>query len=167
MTTSYELKARAALDKYNGEQLSLQILETVPIHYELFSHSVTYRICVKPDGDWSCGKPIQPSQLLGNLNFGNNQQLHMQRLSRHFYFNVSVPVNGRLVVHFQARKSFLRRHEIPPDASRGIVLHPSEAYYVDGNGRIHTFQSQALLLQAPTPDMSMPYNVITLVSVCL
>ncbi|KAH7908372.1 GPI transamidase component PIG-T [Hygrophoropsis aurantiaca] len=67
---------------------------------------------------------------------------------------LTVPPNSTLRVQLALSKAFLRYTEHPPDAMRGWDL-PGGVLFP----RIHT---PALLTDLPTPDFSMPYNVIIL-----
>lgn len=83
---------------------------------------------------------------------------------------ISVPPASTIVLTYSFEKSILRYTEYPPDANRGFDIAPavirilpvannsapsSEAAYL---------RTTSLLLPLPTPDFSMPYNVIILTS---
>ncbi|KAL3895734.1 MAG: hypothetical protein SGCHY_004521 [Lobulomycetales sp.] len=71
---------------------------------------------------------------------------------------VHLPV-GKTSLHIDFEKSFIRYTEHPPDANRGFDMGPLVATRVEDG---HVFYSTNLLMNMPTPDFSMPYNVITL-----
>ncbi|KRY17444.1 GPI transamidase component PIG-T [Trichinella patagoniensis] len=108
------------------------------------------------------------------------------RLKPH-YFELLIHVPALSVCHLQINfdKSLLRWTEYPPDANRGFMLPAASLLYytpdfkVDNDAvskalnfsqkNFDTFKQpvqvygESLLLNLPTPDFSMPYNVICLV----
>eukprot|EP00549_Striatella_unipunctata_P021809 CAMPEP_0118694908 /NCGR_PEP_ID=MMETSP0800-20121206/12837_1 /TAXON_ID=210618 ORGANISM="Striatella unipunctata, Strain CCMP2910" /NCGR_SAMPLE_ID=MMETSP0800 /ASSEMBLY_ACC=CAM_ASM_000638 /LENGTH=165 /DNA_ID=CAMNT_0006593531 /DNA_START=544 /DNA_END=1041 /DNA_ORIENTATION=+ len=58
---------------------------------------------------------------------------------------------------------FLNFESFPPDPNRGILLPPSTALFTSTNHQVFLF-STCPLLMPPVPDMSMPFNVISLTS---
>ncbi|KAG7379214.1 hypothetical protein PHYPSEUDO_008888 [Phytophthora pseudosyringae] len=90
-----------------------------------------------------------------------------------------LPANTTLVFSLQMEKVFLRLSEHPPDANRGFdipsgvatfdVLDDGEAFSICGKEAespnfTTTLFTEPLLVPLPTPDFSMPYNVITMTS---
>jgi phosphatidylinositol glycan class T len=72
---------------------------------------------------------------------------------------MSIPADSTVVLTYDFEKAILRYTEYPPDANRGFDI-PAAVITV-GNVSIRT---TSLLLPLPTPDFSMPYNVIILTS---
>jgi phosphatidylinositol glycan class T len=72
---------------------------------------------------------------------------------------ILVPANSTVVLTYDFEKAILRYTEYPPDANRGFDI--SAAVITIGN---ETIRTTSLLLPLPTPDFSMPYNVIILTS---
>ncbi len=72
---------------------------------------------------------------------------------------IRIPANSTVVLTYDFEKAILRYTEYPPDANRGFDVAP--AVITIGNVSIRT---TSLLLSLPTPDFSMPYNVIILTS---
>ncbi|KAG6976687.1 hypothetical protein JG688_00001093 [Phytophthora aleatoria] len=90
-----------------------------------------------------------------------------------------LPPNTTLVFSLQMEKAFLRLSEHPPDANRGFdiasgvatfdVLDNGEKSSTCGKEAVSpsfttTLFTEPLLVPLPTPDFSMPYNVITMTS---
>ncbi|KAJ8523991.1 hypothetical protein ON010_g17128 [Phytophthora cinnamomi] len=87
-----------------------------------------------------------------------------------------LPANTTLVFSLQMEKAFLRLSEHPPDANRGFDIASGVATFnvqVGAQealicGKPPTFTTtlftEPLLVPLPTPDFSMPYNVITMTS---
>jgi phosphatidylinositol glycan class T len=74
---------------------------------------------------------------------------------------ILIPANSTVVLTYDFEKAILRYTEYPPDANRGFDIAPAVITIGNGMGSIRT---TSLLLSLPTPDFSMPYNVIILTS---
>ena len=85
---------------------------------------------------------------------------------------ISVPANTTVVLTYDFDKAILRYTEYPPDANRGFDVAPAVIKLLGVETTTQSSISQAplyirtssLLLPLPTPDFSMPYNVIILTS---
>ncbi|KAI9920629.1 hypothetical protein PsorP6_000189 [Peronosclerospora sorghi] len=90
-----------------------------------------------------------------------------------------VPANSTLIFSLQMEKVFLSYSEHPPDANRGFDIASGVATFniqrdsmeqstccelVRSPGFTTTLFTEPLLVLLPTPDFSMPYNVITMTS---
>lgn len=97
-----------------------------------------------------------------------------------------IPANDKLIIHCGFENSFLRWSDYKPDANKGVLIGPASIRLIhcpgcleyrvapiSANGsynhlddEFHSMRlySRPLLLVQPTPDFSMPYNVICLVS---
>lgn len=88
---------------------------------------------------------------------------------------ISVPANSTVILTYDFDKAILRYTEYPPDANRGFDVAPavirllpnsgnaSRSSVVEGQAEVY-IRTSSLLLPLPTPDFSMPYNVIILTS---
>ncbi|KAI0068973.1 Gpi16 subunit GPI transamidase component [Artomyces pyxidatus] len=129
-------------------ELSVLYLETMPWHVEFYLH--TLRI-TGPDGQ-------QCNDLFSNMTYTppvpHAQPAMLQAM-------LTLPPLTTLRLTMDARKSFLRYTEHPPDAQRGWDLPPAVFVTQSASGgaskRVYT---PALLVDLATPDFSMPYNVI-------
>ncbi|KAI9663578.1 MAG: Subunit of the glycosylphosphatidylinositol transamidase complex-like protein [Trizodia sp. TS-e1964] len=74
-----------------------------------------------------------------------------------------VPANSTVVLSYSFEKAVLRYTEYPPDANRGFDIAPAVIRLTSAGPPIY-LRTTALLLPLPTPDFSMPYNVIILTS---
>ncbi|EDN09941.1 GPI transamidase component GPI16 [Histoplasma capsulatum] len=93
---------------------------------------------------------------------------------------LSVPAASTVTLIYDFEKAILRYTEYPPDANRGFNVAPAVIRLLDdqnmaeGQGKTSESRAQpqppiylrttSLLLPLPTPDFSMPYNVIILTS---
>lgn len=81
---------------------------------------------------------------------------------------LSVPAASTVTLTYDFEKAILRYTEYPPDANRGFNVAPAVIRILGGddNGTSNPIylRTTSLLLSLPTPDFSMPYNVIILTS---
>lgn len=83
---------------------------------------------------------------------------------------LSIPAKSTVEITYEFEKAILRYTEYPPDANRGfdvapavIRVLPSTSHEGEEAGDYY-LRTTSLLLPLPTPDFSMPYNVIILTS---
>jgi GPI-anchor transamidase subunit T len=91
-------------------------------------------------------------------------------------FEIVLPINSSFKYSFYFEKMFLKISDHPPDANRGFDISSSMIFFNDSNIIDNSFYfkkyfdsnscyyTDSLLIMLPTPDFSMPYNVITLSS---
>jgi len=85
---------------------------------------------------------------------------------------LEIPAKSEVEIRIPFSKEYIRYTEHLPDASRGWELPPAIVYLVDGaigaDGSAHArrlrLYTSKLLVDLPTPDFSMPYNVIIMTS---
>lgn len=82
---------------------------------------------------------------------------------------ISVPPASTVMLTYDFEKAILRYTEYPPDANRGFNVAPAVIKILDqtdglGSPQDVYIRTTSLLLPLPTPDFSMPYNVIILTS---
>lgn len=81
---------------------------------------------------------------------------------------LSVPAASTVTLTYDFEKAILRYTEYPPDANRGFNVAPAVIRILGSSDARQTapvyIRSTSLLLPLPTPDFSMPYNVIILTS---
>ena len=85
---------------------------------------------------------------------------------------ISIPAESTLILTYDFDKAILRYTEYPPDANRGFDVAPAVIRLLgETSDRSSSISHQpvyirtsSLLLPLPTPDFSMPYNVIILTS---
>lgn len=86
----------------------------------------------------------------------------------HLELRMVIPPASTLTLTYDFEKSILRYTEYPPDANRGFDASPAiirvlSPYQTTDRKGIY-LRTTPLLLYLPTPDFSMPYNVIILTS---
>jgi len=82
---------------------------------------------------------------------------------------ISLPPASTATLTYDFEKAILRYAEYPPDANRGFNVAPAVIRILnetnaDGTRKDVYIRTTSLLLPLPTPDFSMPYNVIILTS---
>ena len=88
---------------------------------------------------------------------------------------IAVPPSSTVVLTYDFDKAILRYTEYPPDANRGFDVAPAvirllppfgntSSSIIKDEQQANYIRTTSLLLPLPTPDFSMPYNVIILTS---
>ncbi|KAI9718772.1 MAG: hypothetical protein M1812_003946 [Candelaria pacifica] len=80
-----------------------------------------------------------------------------------------VPASSTVTLTYDFEKAILRYTEYPPDANRGFDVAPAIIRLITSSTSSSSstpvfLRTTSLLLSLPTPDFSMPYNVIILTS---
>ncbi|KAF2680906.1 GPI transamidase component GPI16 precursor [Lentithecium fluviatile CBS 122367] len=86
----------------------------------------------------------------------------------HLELRMIIPAASTLILTYDFEKAILRYTEYPPDANRGFDAPPAVirilSPYLSTDKKGIYLRTTPLLLPLPTPDFSMPYNVIILTS---
>ncbi|KAF2734426.1 GPI transamidase component GPI16 precursor [Polyplosphaeria fusca] len=85
----------------------------------------------------------------------------------HLELRMLIPASSTLTLTYDFEKAILRYTEYPPDANRGFDAAPAVIRLVSPGSADRKgvyIRTTSLLLPLPTPDFSMPYNVIILTS---
>lgn len=85
----------------------------------------------------------------------------------HLELLLQIPARESVDLVYEFEKAVLRYTEYPPDANRGFDVPPAIIRILGGEGHGQEggyLRTTSLLLPLPTPDFSMPYNVIILTS---
>lgn len=82
---------------------------------------------------------------------------------------LSIPPASAVTLTYDFEKAVLRYTEYPPDANRGFNVAPAVIRIISQTNSDDDIyiRTTSLLLPLPTPDFSMPYNVIVLTSTVL
>ena len=155
---------RAVITNTSPETVFLSYLESLPWFMKLYLH--TLQTSIKP-----LGHSISPQDSLGDdpIREIYYRPAVDRRRGTHLELLLTVPALSSLTLTYDFEKAILRYTEYPPDANRGFDVAPavirllpsSNSTLQDGSAYLRT---TSLLLPLPTPDFSMPYNVIILTS---
>ncbi|CAO1597136.1 Subunit of the glycosylphosphatidylinositol transamidase complex-like protein [Xanthoria calcicola] len=137
--------------------VSFTYFETLPWFMKPYLHTLKAQIAASPSQPQE--KIIKSIYYRPALDRQRGTQLELQ---------ISVPPASTVRLTYDFEKAILRYTEYPPDANRGfdvapavIRLHPDPA---NPSSKAVYLRTTSLLLSLPTPDFSMPYNVIILTS---
>ncbi|KAK6200181.1 putative GPI transamidase component [Scheffersomyces amazonensis] len=143
--------------KNPSDQDSIDFLyfESLPWFARLYLNTLTIKIH-NSTGEFS-GKELE-SEFIKNTYY--RPAIDRSRPS-HLELLISIPANSTIILTYQFDKSLLLYHEYPPDANHGFAVEPAIITVLDNQGKdIYELRTTSLLLTLPTPDFSMPYNVI-------
>ncbi|ETI19414.1 hypothetical protein G647_09248 [Cladophialophora carrionii CBS 160.54] len=156
----------------SSEAVTFVYFETLPWFMRPYMHTLTAQIVSKPN-DPSSSLSATPSdaakQLIKDMYYSPAVDRHRPT---HLELLVTVPPLTTISLTYAFEKSILRYTEYPPDANRGFnipaavirILTPALHDPAGGHTRDVYLRTTSLLLPLPTPDFSMPYNVIILTS---
>jgi GPI-anchor transamidase subunit T len=126
-------------------------LETLPWFMKPYLHTLRAHI------DISTENPIKETYYRPAVD---------RRRGTHLELRMVIPASSVLTLTYDFEKAILRYTEYPPDANRGFDAAPAVIRLLSPpSDRKGTYlRTTSLLLPLPTPDFSMPYNVIILTS---
>lgn len=154
------------LDLYNptNEIQKVVIFETLPWFVRLYLHSMVLTITNDDTGEVEIINVQDPklSQYITEMIYNPA----VDRIApTHLELTVLVPVKTKVKFSFDFDKAMLLYAEYPPDANHGFELEPAVFALVDPEDETkikYVMRTTTSLLTLPTPDFSMPYNVIIL-----
>lgn len=111
------------------------------------------------------GNPIPSPNLIKDMHY---RPAVDRRRGTQLEIHLSVPAASTVTLTYDFEKAILRYTEYPPDANRGFDVAPAVIRLISQPSNISSkpmyLRTTSLLLPLPTPDFSMPYNVIILTS---
>ncbi|KAK6542883.1 Subunit of the glycosylphosphatidylinositol transamidase complex-like protein [Orbilia ellipsospora] len=142
------------------DSIEVVYLESLPWFMKPYLHTLNARLLPPPlDGD---GDVISELYYRPALDRKRGTQLEAKLV---------IPANSVVIVTYDFEKAVLRYTEYPPDANRGfdvasaiITIPPHRRGSDRRNVPATSIRTTSLLLSLPTPDFSMPYNVIIFTS---
>lgn len=128
-------------------------LESLPWFMKPYLHTLKAQIA---------GQISQPSDIIKDIYY--RPALDRQRGTQ-LEIRMTVPPASIVTLAYDFEKAILRYTEYPPDANRGFDVAPAVIRLTSNttSGPVY-LRTTSLLLPLPTPDFSMPYNVIILTS---
>jgi len=136
------------------EAVEFVYMESLPWFMKLYLHTLKAKLSNGNGHEEARGKSedvIQEMYYRPALDRKRGTQLEVR---------IVIPANSTVILTYDFEKAILRYTEYPPDANRGFDIAPA-VITIGGGVSIRT---TTLLLPLPTPDFSMPYNVIILTS---
>jgi phosphatidylinositol glycan class T len=141
------------------ESIDLVYLESLPWYMKPYLHTLRAAVSSN-DGEPASIDPIKETYYRPALD--RHRGTHLELL-------LTIPPSSSLTLTYDFEKAVLRYTEYPPDANRGFDVAPAVIRLLPssqspGPNRDIYLRTTSLLLPLPTPDFSMPYNVIILTS---
>ena len=134
------------------EAVEIIYLESLPWYMKPYLHTLRARI------DNYSENPIKETYYRPAVD---------RKRGTHLELRMVIPPSSTLILTYDFEKAILRYTEYPPDANRGFDVAPAVIRIVSrdaGDIKGIYVRTTSLLLPLPTPDFSMPYNVIILTS---
>ena len=151
-------------DLYNpgDEPQKIVIFETLPWFVRLYMHTLTV-VVTDENGNTIKNINVNDAELSDYV----KEIVYNPAIDRvaptHFELSVEVPAHTKLKFTTNFDKAMLLYAEYPPDANHGFELQPTIFALIDDNSKVeYIMRTTTSLLVLPTPDFSMPYNVIIL-----
>lgn len=137
--------------------VSFVYFESLPWFMRPYMHTLTAQITTDVRPNWQVITDMYYRPALDRIR-GTQLELVM-----------SIPPASTVMLTYDFEKAILRYTEYPPDANRGFNVAPAVIRVLNQTGSDGTpndvyLRTTSLLLPLPTPDFSMPYNVIILTS---
>ncbi|KAJ2707571.1 Subunit of the glycosylphosphatidylinositol transamidase complex-like protein [Coemansia spiralis] len=156
----------ATLTNRLDEAVRVVYLDTLPWYLRVYSH--TLRLNTMADGGRAAAVKVVPARVLFTPAVDRGQPSVLE-------LEVELPARSRTVLRYDIEKGFLKYTEHPPDANRGFNIGPAIVSYripetalerplvcAGQAGCAVQAQTELFLATLPTPDFSMPYNVVSL-----
>lgn len=142
-----------------GNAVEFVYLESLPWYMKPYLHTFSAQLVGRQQDE----KIVQEIYYRPALDRKRGTQLEVR---------MKMPPDSTVVVTYDFDKAVLRYTEYPPDANRGFDIAPAVISVLGRDGSaggggyrsVFSIRTTSLLLSLPTPDFSMPYNVIILTS---
>lgn len=149
---------QAVITNPSGAAVDLAYLESLPWFMKPYLHTLKATITPTSDNS-SYTHPIKETYYRPAVD---------RRRGTHLELLLTIPPASTLTLSYNFDKAILRYTEYPPDANRGFDVAPAVIRLLSSSGEESPkgvyVRTTSLLLPLPTPDFSMPYNVIILTS---
>ncbi|KAJ1836519.1 Subunit of the glycosylphosphatidylinositol transamidase complex-like protein, partial [Coemansia sp. RSA 2708] len=153
----------SAIENRRDSPVTVTYYDVLPWYLRVYTHTLRIR-STHADGRSSPLVPLR-TRIVPAVDRGRSAELELE---------LELPPRSRTLVRYDFDKGFLKYSEHPPDANRGFNVAPAIVVYelaADDRARplgckagepcaVRVYTEPALA-SLPTPDFSMPYNVIT------
>lgn len=137
------------------EHVEFVYMESLPWFMRIYLHTLDARVVGAQSGQKE--DVIQDIYYRPALDRERGTQLEVK---------LRIPPKSTVFLTYDFEKSILRYTEYPPDANRGFDVPGAVITILNGTSPSN-LRTTALLLNLPTPDFSMPYNVIIFTSTAI
>lgn len=139
----------------DAESVEFVYMESLPWFMRIYLHTLEARVIDAPSRKQE--NVIQDIYYRPALDRERGTQLEVR---------LRIPPKSTVFLTYDFEKSILRYTEYPPDANRGFDV-PGAVITIRKGASTSNLRTTALLLNLPTPDFSMPYNVIIFTSTAI
>ena len=145
-----------------SESVEFVYMESLPWFMRIYLHTLQARVADPPES--KSKDVIQEVYYRPALDRARGTQLEVR---------MQIPPKSTVFLTYDFEKSILRYTEYPPDANRGFDVAAAVITILDTDAEtgtksaISNLRTTTLLLSLPTPDFSMPYNVIIFTSTAI
>lgn len=147
---------QAILTNPNPHDVEFVYLESLPWFMRVYLHTLATRISAAAAPHHNASSLIKKVHYRPALDRTRGTQLELQ---------MRIPARCTVFLTYDFEKAILRYTEYPPDANRGFDV--AAAIIRTLEPRVMNLRTTNLLLYLPTPDFSMPYNVIIFTSTAI
>ena len=144
---------QAILRNPSDTDVEFVYMESLPWFMRIYLHTLSARISTSTTANSTLIKQIYYRPALDRTR-GTQLELLMR-----------IPAHCTVFLTYDFEKSILRYTEYPPDANRGFDV--AAAVITTLAPKAMNLRTTSLLLYLPTPDFSMPYNVIIFTSTAI
>jgi GPI-anchor transamidase subunit T len=138
-------------------------LESLPWFMRIYLHTLQARVSHKTGSNK--GSPtIKEDDVIQEIYY--RPFLDRQRGTQ-LELRMRIPPASTVFMTYDFEKAILRYTEYPPDANRGFDAAAAVITILSPQGKTSNLRTTSLLLNLPTPDFSMPYNVIIFTSTAI
>lgn len=145
---------QAILSNPSDTDVEFVYMESLPWFMRIYLHTLSARIADSPSSNSS--DLIKEIYYRPALDRARGTQLELL---------MRIPPHCTVFLTYDFEKSILRYTEYPPDANRGFDV--AAAVITTLEPKVLNIRTTTLLLYLPTPDFSMPYNVIIFTSTAI
>ncbi|KAM3453816.1 hypothetical protein MY3296_003477 [Beauveria thailandica] len=149
---------QAILTNPSDEEVEFVYMESLPWFMRIYLHTLSTKI--SSTGSMTTGH--NGSDIIKEIYY--RPALDRERGTQ-LELLVQIPPRCTVFLTYDFEKSILRYTEYPPDANRGFDV--AAAVITTLRPKAMSLRTTGLLLYLPTPDFSMPYNVIILTSTAI
>ncbi|CAH2355242.1 GPI transamidase component Gpi16p [[Candida] railenensis] len=155
---------RISFKNPSDEKIKFVYFEVLPWYMRLYFNTMSMEITSESSSSSSSNSgKISESDFIKSRYY--KPAIDRKRPS-HLELTIELPPHTTMTLNYQFDKSLLLYAEYPPDANHGFAIEPAVITVLDLNTGESAYQlrTTSLLVTLPTPDFSMPYNVIILTS---
>lgn len=150
---------QAILTNPSDEEVEFVYMESLPWFMRIYLHTLSTRISASTS---TTATASNNSEIVKEIYY--RPALDRERGTQ-LELLLQIPPRCTVFLTYDFEKSILRYTEYPPDANRGFDV--AAAVITTLRPKAMSLRTTGLLLYLPTPDFSMPYNVIILTSTAI